>query len=60
MNWYSDWVRLISPSVQECREVIANLKDNHQLIYLQDSSADIVLLLLPAVLQRETMGAVDM
>ena len=59
MDWYSNGVRLISPSPQQCTSVVSKLIDElpnvqHYRIYLFSSSADSTLLLLSQLHQTET------
>ena len=59
MTWDSNSgrVSLLSPSVEQCQEVISKLKDNHQYysITLRYSSPDIVQLLVPPLLKIRTI-----
>lgn len=46
VNWYKDWVWLISPSPQQCQEVAARLTHHHKTIVLESTYtylADIIL-----------------
>ena len=46
VNWHSDWVSLYSPSPVQCNEVISNINNNHEEIYLRHSSPNIIVSLL--------------
>ena len=63
MSWGSNSgnVSLSNPSVEQCREVISKLKDNHQYrsIILSLSSPDIVQLLVPPLLKIGTITYLD-
>ena len=55
MEWTSASVTLTKPSAGQCQEVVAQLTDNHQEINLDDSSPDIVYLLMSQVLDIRTI-----
>ena len=55
VDWRAEWVRLTSPTEEQCHEVIDKLTDNHRHVVLWESSPAIVKLLAPTVLQRKTV-----
>ncbi|XP_019858845.1 PREDICTED: uncharacterized protein LOC109587067 [Amphimedon queenslandica] len=53
IRWYDDGVQLTSPSLIQCQEVVSLLTYKHTNINIIKSSPDIVLNLLPVLLQNE-------
>ncbi|XP_019852152.1 PREDICTED: uncharacterized protein LOC109582031 isoform X3 [Amphimedon queenslandica] len=53
IRWYDDGVKLTSPSVIQCQEVVSLLTFKHTTIIISESSPDIVCDLLPVLLQNE-------
>uniref|UniRef100_A0A1X7UCB8 Uncharacterized protein n=1 Tax=Amphimedon queenslandica TaxID=400682 RepID=A0A1X7UCB8_AMPQE len=56
VEWSQDDVQLTSPSVDQCKEVISKLKEEHTSIILQLSSSDSIQVLIPTVLERGTIN----
>ena len=46
-------MQFVTPTVEECTEVIAKLEDKHQNIYLRNSSSDIAQVLIPPLLEKD-------
>ena len=46
-------MQLVTPTAEECTEVIAKLEDKHQNIYLRNSSSDIAQVLIPPLLEKD-------
>ena len=46
-------MQLVTPTAEECTEVIAKLEDKHQNIYLRNSSSDIAQVLIPPLMERD-------
>ena len=46
-------MQLVTPTAEQCTEVIAKLSDKHQIIHLQDSSSDIAQVLIPPLLEKD-------
>uniref|UniRef100_A0A1X7TM50 Uncharacterized protein n=1 Tax=Amphimedon queenslandica TaxID=400682 RepID=A0A1X7TM50_AMPQE len=59
VKWYSDRVLLTKPSAGQCQEVISQLMDSHQNIYLNHSSPDIVYLLMSLALDIRTIKRIN-
>ena len=61
MEWYSTGsVRLTTPSLPQCQDVISKLKENnHHVVYLWDSSSYVVQFLLPQLLKIRTITRID-
>ena len=56
MQWYSWYVRLTTPSLPQCQDVISKLKENnHHQVILSHSSSYIVQFLLPQLLKIRTI-----
>ena len=55
MEWSEDGVQLIEPSVDQCMEVISKLEDKHEIITLTDSSSESIEILVPTILEKETI-----
>ena len=55
VEWRQNGVRLVRPSVDQCKEVISKLEDKHKRILLWHSSSDSIQLLIPTVLERGTI-----
>ena len=55
MVWSQHSVRLIKPSVDQCKEVISKLEDKHIHITLSDSSSESIQFLIPTLLERNTI-----
>ena len=53
IRWYDDGVRLTSPSLIQCQEVVSLLTYKHTDIIIIKSSPDVVCDLLPVLLQNE-------
>ena len=53
--WSQDDVCLNRPSVDQCKEVISKLEDNHKRIILDYPSSDSIQLLIPTILERRTI-----
>ena len=53
IRWYDDGVRLTSPSLIQCQEVVSLLTYKHKYIIIIKSSPDVVCDLLPVLLQNE-------
>ncbi|XP_019861571.1 PREDICTED: uncharacterized protein LOC109590068 [Amphimedon queenslandica] len=53
IRWYDDGVKLTSPSLIQCQEVVSLLTYKHTDIIISKSSPDIVCDLLPVLLQNE-------
>ncbi|XP_019852068.1 PREDICTED: uncharacterized protein LOC109581980 [Amphimedon queenslandica] len=60
VEWTSFEVTLIKPSAGQCQEVISQLTDSHQYIYLNLSSPDIVYILMSLVLDIRTIKWIGM
>ena len=56
VGWSQDRVTLTSPSVDQCKEVISKLKEEHKRIALWHSSSDSTQVLIPTVLERGTIN----
>uniref|UniRef100_A0A1X7V2G3 Death domain-containing protein n=1 Tax=Amphimedon queenslandica TaxID=400682 RepID=A0A1X7V2G3_AMPQE len=54
--WSFDGIRLTSPSVDQCKEVICKLKKENWWIILRNSSSDSIQVLIPAVLERRIIN----
>ena len=57
VTWGSTEVQLVTPTVEQCTEVIARLHDRHQNIYLRNSSSDIAQVLIPPLLEKDHVSA---
>ncbi|XP_019860601.1 PREDICTED: uncharacterized protein LOC109588940 isoform X2 [Amphimedon queenslandica] len=53
IKWYDDGVKLTSPSLIQCQEVVSLLTYKHRDIIINESSPDVVFDLLPVLLQNE-------
>ena len=59
MQWYSDYVRLTTPSLPQCQDVISKLKENnHHRVNLHRSSSYVVQFLLPQLLKIRTITVI--
>ena len=54
--WSQYGVILTSPSVDQCKEVISKLKEEHKSIILSGSSSESTQVLIPTVLERGTIN----
>ena len=59
MKWTSASVSLTKPSGGQCQEVVIQLMGKHQIIALQNSSPDIVYLLMSQVLDIRTIKRIE-
>ena len=59
VEWSQYSVRLTSPSVDQCKEVISKLKEEHKSIILNRSSSDSTQVLIPTVLERGTINQLN-
>uniref|UniRef100_A0A1X7TEG0 Death domain-containing protein n=1 Tax=Amphimedon queenslandica TaxID=400682 RepID=A0A1X7TEG0_AMPQE len=59
VEWIHSGVRLTSPSVDQCKEVISKLEEKHKIIILHYSSSDSIQVLIPTVLERGTIDQLD-
>ena len=55
VEWNQKGVCLVKPSVGQCKEVISQLEDKHEVLILLDSSSESVQFLIPAVLKGGTI-----
>ena len=58
--WKSNQVSLTNPSAAQCWEVIPKLEGKHETVHLEESSSIIVLLLVPPVLQRQSVKSLHL
>ncbi|XP_019854995.1 PREDICTED: leiomodin-3-like [Amphimedon queenslandica] len=56
VEWSQDGVQLTSPSVDQCKEVISKLEEEHKSIIFNYSSSDSIQVLIPTVLERGTIN----
>ena len=57
MKWGNTEVQLVTPTAEQCTEVIAKLTNKHQRIYLRESSSDIPQVLIPPLLRKDHVVA---
>ncbi|XP_019857911.1 PREDICTED: putative leucine-rich repeat-containing protein DDB_G0290503 [Amphimedon queenslandica] len=57
IKWSESEVRLTSPSAEQCTDVLTRIDDNHQQIYLSDSSSDVAQLLIVPLLQKKSVNS---
>ena len=55
VEWSQIDVQLTRPSLDQCKEVISELGDNHKTITFNHSSSDRIQFLIPAILGRNTI-----
>uniref|UniRef100_A0A1X7TCJ7 Uncharacterized protein n=1 Tax=Amphimedon queenslandica TaxID=400682 RepID=A0A1X7TCJ7_AMPQE len=55
VEWSQDRVQLTRPSVDQCKEVISKLKEEHKRIILRYPSSDSTHVLIPTVLEKGTI-----
>ena len=55
MEWSDFDVQLTNPSLDQCKEVISKLENKHKTITFDHSSSDSIQLLIPTIMERNTI-----
>ena len=59
ISWHNHWVRLDNPLADQCCQAISNIKPDHSIVIILNSSTEIAQLLAVPLLHRNTIKRIE-